>query len=186
MTSFWKDTSDGPTKEFLPSIPRQEPSAKVLSWDHDVVRCPTDFWISFNVKLERKHNRLELGDLWSPSPTKDEECSVYTPGRCPSGLEEFALGAKLGLITPLPNSCKFLVTPILASERCGPSDSVCWPSVMFGELALADEGVHLNPPCYVWGGYLNCSCCGRCLVLGRQSWTVHSFAWAAVHYLVLS
>jgi hypothetical protein len=107
MTSFWKDTSDGPTKEFLPSIPslalRQEPSAKVLSWDHDVVRFPTDFKISFNVKLERKHNRLGLVDLWSPSPTKDEECFVYTPGRCPSGSQEFALGAKLGLITPLPN-----------------------------------------------------------------------------------
>ncbi len=145
MTSFWKDTSDGPTKEISPSIPRQEPSARVLSWDHDVVRCPTDFWISFNVKLERKHNRLELVDLWSPSPTKDEECSVYTPGRCPSGSQEFALGAKLGLITPLSNPRNFLVTPILASERCGPSDSVCWPSVMFGELALADEGVHLNP-----------------------------------------
>jgi hypothetical protein len=128
---------------------------------------------------------LELVDPWSPSPTMDEECSVYTPGRCPSGLEEFAIGAKLGLITPLPNPCKFLVTPILASERCGPSDSVCWPSVMFGELALADEGAHLNPPCCVWGGYLNCSSSGCCSGLGRLSWTVHSFAWAAVHCFVL-
>ena len=81
MTSFWKDTSEGPTKEFLLSIPRQEPSAKVLSWDHDVVRCPTDFWISFHVKLERKHNRLELGNLWSPSLTKAEVYSVCSGSR---------------------------------------------------------------------------------------------------------
>jgi hypothetical protein len=118
------------------------------------VRCPTRFSTDSNVNVEMWHGSesgipsptwLKLVDLWSSPPTKDGDfCSLITPGYCTLVSEEIR---RIGLITPFSNLFKLSVTPTLASDSCGPSDSVCWPSVYLGRLALADEGVNFNPPC---------------------------------------